>query len=178
MGLKDAAKALMEKAGVPVVPGYLGEDQAEATLARGRRGIGYPVLIKAVAGGGGKGMRRRRRSAADSTPPSPPRDARRRPPSATTGCCSRNIVTRPRHIEVQVLRRRPRHVVHLFERDCSLQRRHQKVIEEAPGARHRPAARAPHRRGAVKAARAVGYVGAGTVEVHRRGPGDASSSWR
>jgi acetyl/propionyl-CoA carboxylase alpha subunit len=163
MGLKDAAKALMQKAGVPVTPGYLGEDQAEATLAKEARKIGYPVLIKAVAGGGGKGMRRV--DAAKDFPAA--LGAARREAKAAFGddrVLLETYVTRPRHIEVQVFGDSHGHVVHLFERDCSLQRRHQKVIEEAPAPGMDAATRAAVTDAAVKAARAVGYVGAGTVE--------------
>jgi acetyl/propionyl-CoA carboxylase alpha subunit len=163
MGLKDAAKALMAKAGVPVTPGYLGEDQAPATLAREAARIGYPVLIKAVAGGGGKGMRRVDR----------PEEF-----EASLAACQREAVasfgddrvlletyvTRPRHIEVQVFGDAHGNVVHLYERDCSLQRRHQKVIEEAPAPGMDAATREAVTSAAVKAAKAVNYVGAGTIE--------------
>jgi len=163
MGLKDAAKALMQKAGVPVTPGYLGEDQAEATLAREAARIGFPVLIKAVAGGGGKGMRRVDRAedfaAALATA--------RREAKASFGddrVLLETYVTRPRHIEVQVFGDTHGNVVHLYERDCSLQRRHQKVIEEAPAPGMDAKTRKAVTEAAVKAAKAVGYVGAGTVE--------------
>ena len=163
MGLKDAAKTLMQKAGVPVTPGYLSQDQAPETLAREAARIGFPVLIKAVAGGGGKGMRRVD-DAADF--------------EAALGACQREArasfgddrvlletyVTRPRHIEVQVFGDTHGHVVHLYERDCSLQRRHQKVIEEAPAPGMDAATRKAVTDAAVKAAKAVNYVGAGTVE--------------
>jgi acetyl-CoA carboxylase biotin carboxylase subunit len=163
MGLKDAAKALMAKAGVPVTPGYLGEDQDEKTLAREAARIGFPVLIKAVAGGGGKGMRRVDRAedfAAALT-------SARREAKAAFGddrVLLETYVTRPRHIEVQVFADSRGDAVHLFERDCSLQRRHQKVIEEAPAPGMDAATRAAVTSAAVKAAQAVGYVGAGTVE--------------
>jgi acetyl/propionyl-CoA carboxylase alpha subunit len=163
MGLKDAAKALMAKAGVPVTPGYLGEDQDEKTLAREAARIGFPVLIKAVAGGGGKGMRRVDRAedfAAALT-------SARREAKAAFGddrVLLETYVTRPRHIEVQVFADSRGDAVHLFERDCSLQRRHQKVIEEAPAPGMGAATRAAVTSAAVKAAQAVGYVGAGTVE--------------
>jgi acetyl/propionyl-CoA carboxylase alpha subunit len=163
MGLKDAAKDLMQKAGVPVTPGYLGEDQSEATLAKEAERIGYPVLIKAVAGGGGKGMRRVDSAAEFAAALS----AAKREAAASFGddrVLLETYVTRPRHIEVQVFGDSQGQVVHLFERDCSLQRRHQKVIEEAPAPGMSEAARAAVTEAAVKAARAVGYVGAGTVE--------------
>ncbi|MFC3068316.1 acetyl/propionyl/methylcrotonyl-CoA carboxylase subunit alpha [Phenylobacterium soli] len=163
MGLKDAAKALMDKAGVPVTPGYLGEDQSPETLAREAARIGFPVLIKAVAGGGGKGMRRvdRAEDFADAL------TSARREAKAAFGddrVLLETYVTRPRHIEVQVFADSTGETVHLFERDCSLQRRHQKVIEEAPAPGMDEATRAAVTAAAVKAAQAVGYVGAGTVE--------------
>ncbi|WP_374570952.1 biotin carboxylase N-terminal domain-containing protein [Phenylobacterium sp.] len=163
MGLKDAAKALMSKAGVPVTPGYLGEDQSEQRLAAEAEAIGYPVLIKAVAGGGGKGMRRVNRPedfAAALT-------SCKREAAASFGddrVLLETYVLRPRHIEVQVFGDSHGNVVHLFERDCSLQRRHQKVVEEAPAPGMSQEARAAVCEAAVRAAKAVGYVGAGTVE--------------
>jgi acetyl/propionyl-CoA carboxylase alpha subunit len=163
MGLKDAAKALMAEAGVPVTPGYLGEDQDPATLKREAGRIGYPVLIKAVAGGGGKGMRRV--DLADDFDAA--LTSARREAAAAFGddrVLLETYVTRPRHIEVQVFGDGHGNVVHLFERDCSLQRRHQKVIEEAPAPGMTPEARAAVTAAAVRAAQAVNYVGAGTVE--------------
>ncbi len=163
MGLKDAAKRLMAEAGVPVTPGYLGEDQTPATLASEAARIGYPVLIKAVAGGGGKGMRR-----IDSPDGfSEALASCKREAVASFGddrVLLETYVTRPRHIEVQVFGDSHGHVVHLFERDCSLQRRHQKVIEEAPAPGMDEATRAAVTSAAVKAAQAVNYVGAGTIE--------------
>jgi acetyl/propionyl-CoA carboxylase alpha subunit len=163
MGLKDAAKALMAKAGVPVTPGYLGEDQSPATLANEAAKIGYPVLIKAVAGGGGKGMRLVEAAADfDAALASCQREAK-----ASFGddrVLLETYVTRPRHIEVQVFGDAHGNVVHLYERDCSLQRRHQKVIEEAPAPGMTDEARAAVTSAAVRAAQAVGYQGAGTVE--------------
>ncbi|MCW5759627.1 MAG: acetyl/propionyl/methylcrotonyl-CoA carboxylase subunit alpha [Phenylobacterium sp.] len=163
MGLKDAAKDLMQKAGVPVTPGYLGEDQSAARLKTEAEAIGFPVLIKAVAGGGGKGMRLvESADAFDAALASCQREAK-----ASFGddrVLLETYVTRPRHIEVQVFGDRHGNVVHLYERDCSLQRRHQKVIEEAPAPGMSAAARKAVTEAAVKAARAVGYVGAGTVE--------------
>ncbi|ANL30382.1 methylcrotonoyl-CoA carboxylase subunit alpha (plasmid) [Rhizobium phaseoli] len=163
MGLKDAAKQLMQAAGVPVTPGYLGSDQSEARLAAEADIVGYPVLIKAVAGGGGKGMRRIDR----------PQDfaeglASCRREAAAAFSDDRVLIERyianPRHIEVQVFADKSGNCVHLFERDCSLQRRHQKVIEEAPAPGLDAATRTAICEAAVKAARAVNYVGAGTIE--------------
>jgi acetyl/propionyl-CoA carboxylase alpha subunit len=163
MGLKDAAKALMQKAGVPVTPGYLGADQAPATLAKEAARIGFPVLIKAVAGGGGKGMRKVEAAADfDAALASCKREA-----AASFGddrVLLETYVSRPRHIEVQVFGDSHGNVVHLYERDCSLQRRHQKVIEEAPAPGMDAATRKAVTDAAVKAAKAVGYVGAGTIE--------------
>jgi len=163
MGLKDQAKALMAKAGVPVVPGYLGEDQSPKRLSEEAERTGYPVLIKAVAGGGGKGMRRvesKREFAAAVE------GAKREAASAfgDDRVLIEKYVSRPRHIEMQVFADNHGHAVHLFERDCSLQRRHQKVIEEAPAPGMPPAMRAKMGEAAVKAAQAVSYSGAGTVE--------------
>ena len=163
MGLKDAAKALMQKAGVPVTPGYLGEDQSEKTLAKEAARIGFPVLIKAVAGGGGKGMRRVDKAEDFGAA----LGAARREAKASFGddrVLLETYVTRPRHIEVQVFGDSHGNVVHLYERDCSLQRRHQKVIEEAPAPGMDAATREAVTSAAVKAAQAVNYVGAGTVE--------------
>jgi 3-methylcrotonyl-CoA carboxylase alpha subunit len=163
MGLKDAAKALMAKAGVPVTPGYLGDDQTPERLQREADAIGYPVLIKAVAGGGGKGMRK----VDDAADFEAALASCRREALASFGddkVLLETYVTRPRHIEVQVFADNHGEVVHLFERDCSLQRRHQKVIEEAPAPGMDAGARAAVCEAAVKAARAVGYRGAGTVE--------------
>jgi 3-methylcrotonyl-CoA carboxylase alpha subunit len=163
MGSKSAAKALMEKAGVPLVPGYHGDNNEPAFLADQADRIGYPVLIKASAGGGGKGMRRVDK--ADDF-------------AAALASCQREAqasfgndhvlveryVTRPRHIEIQVFADTHRQCVYLFERDCSVQRRHQKVLEEAPAPGMTEARRQQMGEAAVAAAKAVGYVGAGTVE--------------
>jgi 3-methylcrotonyl-CoA carboxylase alpha subunit len=163
MGLKDAAKKLMQAAGVPTTPGYLGEDQAPARLRAEADAIGYPVLIKAVAGGGGKGMRKVD-AAADFA------DALlscQREAASSFGndqVLLEKWVTNPRHIEVQVFGDTHGNVVHLFERDCSLQRRHQKVVEEAPAPGMDETTRAAVCQAAVNAARAVDYVGAGTIE--------------
>ncbi|KZS50558.1 acetyl/propionyl/methylcrotonyl-CoA carboxylase subunit alpha [Rhizobium anhuiense] len=163
MGLKDAAKELMQAAGVPVTPGYLGSDQGEERLAAEAEAIGYPVLIKAVAGGGGKGMRR-----VDRAQDFVERLASCRREAAAAFADDRVLIERyianPRHIEVQVFADKLGNCVHLFERDCSLQRRHQKVIEEAPAPGLDAATRAVICEAAVKAARAVNYVGAGTIE--------------
>ncbi|MFZ4605617.1 MAG: acetyl/propionyl/methylcrotonyl-CoA carboxylase subunit alpha [Caulobacter sp.] len=163
MGLKDAAKSLMIAAGVPTTPGYLGDDQSETRLETEAAAIGYPVLIKAVAGGGGKGMRKVE-AAADFQAALA---SCRREAAASFGddrVLIEKYVTRPRHIEVQVFGDRHGNVVHLFERDCSLQRRHQKVIEEAPAPGMDSATRAAVCDAAVKAAKAVNYEGAGTIE--------------
>ena len=163
MGLKDAAKALMLGAGVPVTPGYMGDDQSPERLRAEADAIGYPVLIKAVAGGGGKGMRKvdAAQQFLDSL------ESCRREAASSFGddrVLIEKYVERPRHIEVQVFGDTHGNVVHLFERDCSLQRRHQKVIEEAPAPGMDEATRAAICAAAVKAAKAVDYVGAGTIE--------------
>ena len=163
MGLKDAAKTLMAAAGVPVTPGYLGDNQDPAFLAEQAAAIGFPVLIKAVAGGGGKGMRKV--------------DAGQDFPDALESCqreaassfgnavvLIEKWIDSPRHIEVQVFGDAHGNVVHLFERDCSLQRRHQKVIEEAPAPGMDEATREQLCCAAIRAAKAVDYVGAGTIE--------------
>ncbi|WCM89033.1 acetyl-CoA carboxylase biotin carboxylase subunit [Acidovorax sp. NCPPB 3576] len=172
MGLKAESKQLMEKAGVPLVPGYHGADQDPALLQREADRIGYPVLIKASAGGGGKGMRAVDRSEDFA---------------AALASCQREAINsfgddavliekyvqRPRHIEIQVFGDTLGNCVYLFERDCSVQRRHQKVLEEAPAPGMTPAMRAEMGNAAVAAARAVNYVGAGTVEfiVEQRADG-------
>ncbi|WP_182564142.1 acetyl/propionyl/methylcrotonyl-CoA carboxylase subunit alpha [Rhizobium leguminosarum] len=163
MGLKDAAKELMQAAGVPVTPGYLGPDQSEERLAAEADTIGYPVLIKAVAGGGGKGMRRVERAQDFAELLA----SCRREAAASFGddrVLIERYIANPRHIEVQIFADMFGNCVHLFERDCSLQRRHQKVIEEAPAPGLDAAARAAICDSAVNAARAVNYVGAGTIE--------------
>lgn len=170
MGLKDAAKELMQSAGVPVVPGYHGSEQDPAFLQDQAAEMGYPVLIKARAGGGGKGMR------LVSSPDefSAALESARREAAASFGddrVLVEKFVTAPRHIEIQVLADGHGNVVHLFERDCSLQRRHQKVIEEAPAPGMSPDVRAAMGEAAVEAARAVGYEGAGTVEFIADGSG-------
>ena len=163
MGLKDAAKALMEKAGVPVVPGYHGDKQDAAFLAKRASEIGFPVLIKARAGGGGKGMRRVDRP---EDFPDALEAARREAKSAfgDDAVLIERYLLQPRHIEIQVFGDSHGNVVHLFERDCSLQRRHQKVIEEAPAPGMAEEMRSAMGEAAVRAARAIAYRGAGTVE--------------
>jgi 3-methylcrotonyl-CoA carboxylase alpha subunit len=163
MGLKDRAKVLMEKAGVPVVPGYHGEGQEPAFLKQKASEIGYPVLIKAVAGGGGKGMRRVKTQAEfDVALESAQREAKS---SFGDGrVLIEKYVSAPRHIELQVFADAHGSAIHLNERDCSLQRRLQKGIEEAPAPGMSADVRAAMGEAAVKAALAVGYVGAGTVE--------------
>ena len=163
MGLKDAAKKLMAEAGVPVTPGYLGEDQTEQRLQREADAIGYPVLIKAVAGGGGKGMRR----VDKSTDFNDLLESCKREAASSFGddrVLIEKYILSPRHIEVQVFGDSHGNVVHLFERDCSLQRRHQKVIEEAPAPGMDEATREAVCGAAVRAAKAVNYEGAGTIE--------------
>ncbi|WP_299791912.1 acetyl/propionyl/methylcrotonyl-CoA carboxylase subunit alpha [uncultured Marivita sp.] len=162
MGLKDAAKALMAEAGVPVVPGYQGAEQAPDHLAREAEAIGYPVLIKAVAGGGGKGMRlvEAPKAFADALASA---QSEARTAFGNAHVLIEKYITSPRHIEVQVFGDGTR-AVHLFERDCSLQRRHQKVIEEAPAPGMTAEMRAAMGDAAVRAAEAIGYKGAGTVE--------------
>ncbi|QNE30659.1 ATP-grasp domain-containing protein [Sphingomonas sp. NBWT7] len=163
MGLKDAAKERMIAAGVPVTPGYLGADQSPARLQAEADAIGYPVLIKAVAGGGGKGMRKVDAPAHFAAM----LESCQREAAASFGNTQvliEKYILSPRHIEVQVFGDTHGNAVHLFERDCSLQRRHQKVIEEAPAPAMDAATRAAVCDAAVKAARAVDYVGAGTIE--------------
>jgi 3-methylcrotonyl-CoA carboxylase alpha subunit len=163
MGLKDAAKARMIEAGVPVTPGYLGADQSLERLEQEAEAIGYPVLIKAVAGGGGKGMRK----VDDPADFAASLESCRREAKASFGndeVLLEKWITSPRHIEVQVFGDAHGNVVHLFERDCSLQRRHQKVIEEAPAPGMDAATREAICAAAVRAAQAVDYEGAGTIE--------------
>ncbi len=163
MGLKDAAKKLMAEAGVPVTPGYLGEDQDPKTLKQEAGAVGYPVLIKAVAGGGGKGMRR----VDDAKGFDDALESAKREAASAFGddrVIIEKYILSPRHIEVQVFGDSHGNVVHLFERDCSLQRRHQKVIEEAPAPGMDAETREAVCSAAVKAAQAVKYEGAGTIE--------------
>ncbi|BCX18677.1 MAG: 3-methylcrotonyl-CoA carboxylase subunit alpha [Geminicoccaceae bacterium] len=163
LGAKDGAKALAEAAGVPVVPGYRGADQSDARLVAEAERIGFPLLVKAVAGGGGKGMRRVDRPVdfLDAL------HACRREAAAAFGderVLLERAIDRPRHVEVQVVADRDGRVVHLFERDCTLQRRHQKILEEAPAPGLDGALRAALGEAAVRLAAAAGYEGAGTIE--------------
>ena len=171
MGLKDRAKKLMEEAGVPVTPGYHGDNQDPDHLKNAADAIGYPVLIKAVAGGGGKGMRKVDASGdfLDAL------DSCKREAKSSFGndeVLIEKFIENPRHIEVQVFGDSRGRVIHLFERDCSLQRRHQKVIEEAPAPGMTPNVRAAMCSAAVQAAKAVNYEGAGTIEFIVDGSGE------
>ncbi|HEY8241860.1 MAG TPA: acetyl/propionyl/methylcrotonyl-CoA carboxylase subunit alpha [Casimicrobiaceae bacterium] len=163
MGSKSAAKSIMAKAGVPLVPGYHGDDQDDALLAREAARMGFPAIIKATAGGGGKGMKIVRAASEFGAALA---SARR---EAKAGFGDERVLverylTSPRHIEIQVFGDAHGHVVSLFERDCSVQRRHQKVLEESPAPGMTPERRRAMGDAAVAAAKAIGYVGAGTVE--------------
>jgi 3-methylcrotonyl-CoA carboxylase alpha subunit len=163
MGSKSAAKALMETSGVPLLPGYHGENQDPALLAAQAERIGFPVVIKAVSGGGGRGMR----VVTSATEFQTALDSARQEGASAFGddrVLVERYLTRPRHIEVQVFADTLGNAVHLFERDCSAQRRHQKVIEEAPAPDIPDSQRHAMGQAAVNAAKSVGYVGAGTVE--------------
>ncbi|MBC8239901.1 MAG: ATP-grasp domain-containing protein, partial [Alphaproteobacteria bacterium] len=175
MGEKAAAKALMEKANVPIVPGYHGADQDDAVLLQAAEDIGYPVLIKAVSGGGGKGMRQ----VDDAGRFANALKGARREGLSSFGddkVLVEKYLQRPRHIEIQVFADQQGNVVHLFERDCSVQRRHQKVLEEAPAPGMTPEMRRTMGDAAAAAAKAIGYVGAGTAgfirDVNHGPPGD------
>ena len=168
MGSKSAAKSLMDQAGVPLVPGYHGENQDPAQLAAEAARIGYPVLIKASAGGGGKGMRVVDH-AGGFTAALGLAKGEARAAFGDDQVLVERYLTRPRHIEIQVFADTHGNVVSLFERDCSIQRRHQKVVEEAPAPGMDPARRAAMGAAACDAARAIGYVGAGTVEFIAEG---------
>ena len=173
MGLKDAAKKLMEEANVPVVPGYHGESQDAEFLAEQAEKIGYPVLIKARAGGGGKGMRK----VDDPADFKSALESAQREGQASFGdphVLIEKFITAPRHIEVQVFGDTKGNVVHLFERDCSLQRRHQKVIEEAPAPGMTSEMRDAMTSAAKNAAKAIDYTGAGTIEFIVDGSSDLS----
>jgi 3-methylcrotonyl-CoA carboxylase alpha subunit len=168
MGSKSAAKALMQKAGVPLVPGYHGAEQGEKLLASEAKKIGYPVLIKASAGGGGKGMRIVEGEADFAAALA----SAKREAKASFGddtVLIERYLTRPRHIEMQIFADAHGNCVHLFERDCSIQRRHQKVVEEAPAPGMDPARRQAMGAAAIAAAKAVSYVGAGTIEFISEG---------
>jgi 3-methylcrotonyl-CoA carboxylase alpha subunit len=175
MGSKSNAKAMMEAANVPLAPGYHGDDQDLETLSGAAAEIGYPVLIKASAGGGGRGMRR----VDDPADFEKALEGAKRESASAFGddtVLVEKFITRPRHIEMQIFADSHGGAVHLFERDCSLQRRHQKVIEEAPAPGIGEAVRAEMGAAAIAAAQAIGYVGAGTVEfivegVHAAEPG-------
>jgi acetyl/propionyl-CoA carboxylase alpha subunit len=163
LGSKQAAKRIAVRAGVPTVPGYSGDDQSTAAFLAAAGALGYPLLVKASAGGGGKGMRivRHAGELADAI------DRARGEAASAFGddtLLLETYIERPRHIEIQILGDTYGHVVHLWERECSIQRRHQKVIEEAPSPALDPARRAAMGSAAVELGRAVGYVGAGTVE--------------
>ena len=173
MGSKIEARNLMIAAGVPVVPGLIPQDQSDDGITAAARQLGYPVLIKASAGGGGKGMRTVRgdASARDAS------GAARREALAAFGdgtLYAERLLDRPRHVEVQVMADNHGGVVHLFERECSVQRRHQKVIEESPSPALTPALRARMGEAAVVAARAADYRNAGTVEFLVEGEGDSA----
>jgi 3-methylcrotonyl-CoA carboxylase alpha subunit len=163
MGGKSEAKALMEKAGIPLVPGYHGEDQSPDLLAREAGRIGYPILIKASAGGGGKGMK----VAAQPSEFTSQLASAKREAASSFGddrMLIEKFLEHPRHVEIQVFADSHGNCVYLFERDCSIQRRHQKVIEEAPAPSFSQEMRERMGRAALEAARAIGYVGAGTIE--------------
>ncbi|MDR0258441.1 MAG: ATP-grasp domain-containing protein, partial [Comamonas sp.] len=170
MGLKAESKQLMEKAGVPLVPGYHGAGQDPAMLHKEADRIGYPVLIKASAGGGGKGMRLVEKSEDFAAAlESCKREAINS--FSNDAVLIEKYVLRPRHIEIQVFGDSQGNCVYLFERDCSVQRRHQKVLEEAPAPGMTAVLRQQMGEAAVAAAKAVGYVGAGTVEFIVEQPG-------
>ncbi len=168
MGSKAAAKTLMARSGVPLVPGYHGDAQDLATLAAAADQVGYPVLIKASAGGGGKGMRVVEHAAdLEAAIAGAKREA-----ASSFGddhVLIEKYLSRPRHIEIQVFADTHGHCVSLFERDCSIQRRHQKIVEEAPAPFMTAERRSAMGEAAIAAARAVGYVGAGTVEFIAEG---------
>jgi 3-methylcrotonyl-CoA carboxylase alpha subunit len=163
MGSKSAAKAIMAKAQVPLVPGYHGDDQAPALLEREAAKIGYPVLVKATAGGGGKGMKIVT-AASDFAAALASAQREAKASFGDDRVLIERYLTSPRHIEIQVFADTHGNAVHLFERDCSVQRRHQKVLEEAPAPGMTPERRGAMGAAAVTAAKSIGYVGAGTVE--------------
>jgi acetyl-CoA carboxylase biotin carboxylase subunit len=173
MGSKIGARALMEKAGVPLVPGRTPGDQSDRGVAAAAKAIGFPVLIKASAGGGGKGMREARdaKSLAEAIP------AARREAEAAFGDGTlyvERLIERPRHVEIQIFADDHGNAVHLFERECSIQRRHQKIVEESPSPALTPAVREAMGAAAVAAARTAGYRNAGTIEFLLEGEGDAA----
>ena len=163
MALKDTAKAAMKKAGVPITPGYQGTDQSLVRLQKTAEGVGFPLLIKAVAGGGGKGMRAVH-SADEFQEALMAAQREGETAFGNAGVMLEKLIRRPRHVEVQLFADSHGNAVHLFERDCSLQRRHQKVIEEAPAPGLSDQLRHTLGVAAVTAAHAIGYQGAGTVE--------------
>jgi acetyl-CoA carboxylase biotin carboxylase subunit len=174
MGSKIEARELMQRAGVPVVPGGTPGNQSDAGIAAAAREIGFPVLIKASAGGGGKGMR----SAADDAAAAEAIPAARREAQSAFGDGTlyvERLIERARHVEVQVFADAHGNVVHLFERECSVQRRHQKIIEESPSPALTPALRERMGAAAIAAARGVGYRNAGTIEFLLEGTGDRAS---
>jgi len=174
MGSKIGARAMMERAGVPVVPGRTPGDQTDAGIAAAATAIGFPVLIKASAGGGGKGMR----SARDASTLAEAIPAARREAQAAFGDGTlyvERLIERPRHVEIQIFADDHGNAVHLFERECSIQRRHQKIVEESPSPALTPTVRARMGEAAVAAARAAGYRNAGTIEFLLEGDGDAAT---
>jgi acetyl-CoA carboxylase biotin carboxylase subunit len=173
MGSKIAARRLMQSHGVPVVPGVVPGDQSDESLLHAIESVGYPALVKPSAGGGGIGMRVVR-TMADAAPAL---HAARREAASAFGDATlyvERLVERPRHVEIQVIADNHGNVVHLFERECSLQRRHQKVIEESPSPALTPVLRGRMGDAAVAAARAAGYRNAGTIEFLLEGTGDAA----
>ncbi|MEZ5319586.1 MAG: biotin carboxylase N-terminal domain-containing protein [Vicinamibacterales bacterium] len=174
MGSKTAAREAVRAGGVPVVPGRTAASQSPAAIREAVEAVGLPALLKAVAGGGGKGMRTVRSAGEiDAAIGAASREAERAFGDGTLYV--ERLIAEPRHVEVQVFGDTAGTVLHLFERDCSLQRRHQKVIEEAPAPRLAPGVRARLHAAAVAAARAVGYVNAGTVEFLLEGEGEDAS---
>jgi acetyl-CoA carboxylase biotin carboxylase subunit len=174
MGSKIGARAMMERAGVPVVPGRTPGDQTDVGIAAAATAIGFPVLIKASAGGGGKGMR----SARDASTLAEAIPAARREAHAAFGDGTlyvERLIERPRHVEIQIFADDHGNAVHLFERECSIQRRHQKIVEESPSPALTPTVRARMGEAAVAAARAAGYRNAGTIEFLLEGDGDAAT---
>ncbi len=174
MGSKIGARTLMQKAGVPIVPGQTPADQSDGGIAEAAKAIGFPVLVKASAGGGGKGMR----TARDAGALIECIAAARREAQAAFGDGTlyvERLIERPRHVEIQIFADAQGNAVHLFERECSLQRRHQKIVEESPSIAVSATVRARMGEAAVAAARAVDYRNAGTVEFLLEGSGDAAS---
>jgi len=173
MGSKIGARTLMEQAGVPVVPGRTPADQSDAGIAAAADAIGFPVLVKASAGGGGKGMR----AAHDAATLAEAIPSARREAQAAFGDGTlyvERLIQRPRHVEIQVFADAHGNAVHLFERECSIQRRHQKIVEESPSPVLTPAVRDRMGKAAVAAATSAGYRNAGTIEFLLEGAGDAA----